>query len=282
MTKTIDTLVEDIYKIVDDGIPSIQDANMHLLLSDIEFAVTRQLTASERQDKNAVRMSNVGKPDRQLWYEVHGTEGEALTPDTRIKFLFGDIVEALVLFLVREAGHTVTDTQKEVEINGIKGHIDCIIDDVLVDVKSASPMGFKKFANNTLAEDDAFGYIGQLSSYKHAMDKKKAAFLAMDKSAGKLALMVLDPMDTDTDPVGRVEHVKEMVKLDTPPDRCYTDVEDGKSGNMKLPIGCSYCKFKHTCWADANDGAGLRTFFYSNGPRFLTKVEREPDVVEKQ
>ena len=61
MTKTIDTLVEDIYKIVDDGIPSIQDANMHLLLSDMEFAVTRQLTASERQDKNTVRMSNVGQ-----------------------------------------------------------------------------------------------------------------------------------------------------------------------------------------------------------------------------
>jgi hypothetical protein len=64
------------------------------------------------------------------------------------------------------------------------------------------------------------------------------------------------------------------------PDRCYPPVEDGKSGNLKLSVGCSYCGYKFKCWDDVNEGKGLRTFIYSNGPRFLVNVEREPDVYE--
>jgi len=44
---------------------------------------------------------------------------------------------------------------------------------------------------------------------------------------------------------------------------------------MKLPVGCSYCSFKHECWGD-----DLRTFIYANGPRYLVEVENVPNVIE--
>ena len=33
-------------------------------------------------------------------------------------------------------------------------------------------------------------------------------------------------------------------------------------------------------FSDANNGDGLRKFLYSNGPRWLTTIERIPDVKE--
>jgi hypothetical protein len=41
---------------------------------------------------------------------------------------------------------------------------------------------------------------------------------------------------------------------------------------MKLDTGCSYCPHKFNCWPD------LKTYYYSTGPRYLTKVVREPRV----
>ena len=45
-------------------------------------------------------------------------------------------------------------------------------------------------------------------------------------------------------------------------------------------MGCSYCQFKHSCWKEANEGRGLRTFLYSTGPKHFTHVEKEPRVAE--
>jgi hypothetical protein len=279
MTKTIDTLVDDIYELVDKG-KDIRGKNLISMLDDISNSVREQFDPTTRNKTKTLRMSNIGKPECQIWHELHGTKGEELRPETRIKFLFGHIIEALTIFLVKEAGHTVTDEQKEVSIEGIKGHMDCKIDGVVVDVKSAATRAFQKFEKNTVADDDPFGYIAQLSSYAFAENQETAAFLAMGKEQGKLALAPMDSMDF-IDPCERIKYLKEAMALDTPPERCYTDVEDGKSGNMKLNLNCSYCAFKEECWKDVNDGAGLRTFLYSNGPRYLTKVERLPDVFEK-
>ena len=78
----------------------------------------------------------------------------------------------------------------------------------------------------------------------------------------------------------RIKHLKEVVKSKTPPKRCFKPKADGESGNEKLDTNCSYCAFKEVCWSDANNGDGLRLFLYSNGPRWLTRVEKEPKVYE--
>jgi hypothetical protein len=78
----------------------------------------------------------------------------------------------------------------------------------------------------------------------------------------------------------RIQHLKKVIESTSVPDKCYTDVPDGKSGNYKLDTGCIYCNYKHDCWSDANNGKGLRTFQYSTGYRYLTKVEKEPNVDE--
>jgi hypothetical protein len=78
----------------------------------------------------------------------------------------------------------------------------------------------------------------------------------------------------------RIKHLKEVVKGSSVPSRCYAAVPDGKSGNLKLAVGCVYCRHKSVCWSDANQGKGIRTFKYSNGTRDLVHVVKTPDVEE--
>ena len=280
MTKQIGTLVEDIHEKVDKGFV-INGIHMNSFLNDMKVALTRQMEPEHRQRGNHLRMSNIGKDDCQLWHEINGTEGEHLGPQTRLKFLFGDMVEALLLFLAKASGHEVTNEQGTLEIDGIVGHMDCEIDGVPTDIKSASSYGFKKFQNGSLVDDDPFGYIGQISSYAHARGKDKAAFFAMDKSNADLTVMNVVSMDM-IDVPERIAHMKKVVASEEPPERAYTPVPHGESGNMKLGTKCSYCAFKDKCWEHSNDGKGLRLFIYGGGkPVWLTTVEREPKVFEK-
>lgn len=226
-------------------------------------------------------MSNIGKGTRQLWYDKRYGNAEELPPQTLLKFLYGDIIEHLVLFLVRLSGRSVTHLQDEVVLNGVKGHIDCEIDGVTTDVKSTSTHAFRKFADGSLAENDAFGYVEQLAGYCEARSTD-GQFIAVDKQNGHVAVLGydLDELRNHVNVKERIDYLKSALEEPTEPERCYEDEEDGKSGNRALGVNCSYCSHKHRCWADSNGGLGLRTFLYSSGPKFLTEVKREPNVRE--
>lgn len=277
----IDTLIDDIKKLFVEG-KECDPANVEAFGRDLANLVADRLKAIQTERAPTLRMSNLGRGDRQLWYEVKSDlPKEDIPPHTRLKFLYGDIIEAVMLFLAKEAGHEVTHAQEELRLDGVVGHTDAVIDGVVVDVKSASTYAFKKFRDGTLPDDDAFGYMEQLAAYSKALGGLDGAFLAVDKTLGHFTLMQVPKETLEAyDIEGRISHIKEVLESDTPPERCYDPEPFGKSGNMKLGVNCSYCPFKFHCWQDANGGIGLRTFLYSDGPVHMTEVEKEPNVPE--
>lgn len=280
---SIDTLVSDIYGLFEGE--SFQITPEYLAKFSDELSTLVATRFSSERERATLRLSNIGKPDRQLWYDLNWTgETEPLPPETLIKFMYGDVLEHLMLLFAREAGHTVEMEQAEVEVEGIKGHPDAVIDGVVVDVKSASSYSFEKFRSGSLLLEgnDPFGYVHQLAGYVEAIDPDAdGAFLAVDKTLGKLTLLKI-PNDVLKQIAvrERIRHIKDVVEQETPPPKCYEPKPEGKSGNFVLSTGCPYCNHKFHCWQDANDGEGLRTFLYSTGPKFFTHVEREPKVVE--
>lgn len=279
VSKNINTLCEDIFHLLDED--TDHEASEQFLeeaATAFKDLLRRRLTKQER--RGSLRFSNLGRPDCQVWYKVNAPElGEKLRPETMMKFMYGDLLEVLVLYLAKEAGHEVSDEQTEVECDGVLGHIDAIIDGVVVDVKSASPFAFKKFADNRVSEDDPFGYIAQLSGYCNVLNKS-GGFLAINKESGGLCFSPLAEEDRVVNkPEVAIARQREAVNAPVPT-RCFSPVPDGKSGNLKLDTMCSYCDAKKDCWKDSNDGQGLRTFLYSRGPVYLTNVVREPDVYE--
>ena len=282
--KTIDTLVEDIYNLFEPSIINkISEEDLEKHLKEFTKSVTNNIKIvlnEQPKKKRKLSLSSIGKPTRQLWYDKHSnSEARPLAPSTRIKFLYGHILEDLLILLSRVAGHTVTEEQKEVEVEGIKGHQDCKIDGILVDCKSASGYAFKKFANNRLADDDPFGYIAQISAYSEGNGVNEAYFLAIDKQNGNIALTKVHDMEM-INAKERVQYLKGALESKTIPDRCYSDIPEGVSGNRKLAIGCVFCPHKRECWSDANNGQGLRAFKYEKGPTYLTQVAKEPRVEE--
>lgn len=289
MTKTIDTLVEDIQTVLTEGVDNgeLFDLAINNFSRDIGLLLKRRLEKNSgnyrrRPDgRGTLRMSNIGQPcSRKLYYGINNPEESApLGPEVKMKFLFGDIIEELILLLAELSGHKVEGRQDELEIEGIKGHRDAVIDGVSVDVKSASTQSFKKFKFHELNKNDPFGYIDQLQSYMEASkndpivtDKTRGAFLVLDKQLGHICLDVHNKSSFPY--VDWYQYKKELVDKPEPPAREFEPEADGASGNMKLGVNCSYCDYKKKCWPT------LRTFLYSNRPVHLVKVTREPKVPE--
>lgn len=282
MAKKIETLVPDIYNVLTSG----RELDVSPLVESLSSILDKRLGGKE-EARNELRMSNFGtKCDRKLWYNVKKPElAEALPAHTRLTFLIGDIIEAVVLYLAKEAGHKVEGEQDVLEVNGVRGHRDAVIDGVLVDVKSANSRSFDKFKHHRLEHDDPFGYIDQISLYlegskedEKVTEKDKVAFLAVDKELGHVCLDTYKPRARDFE--AEVGRKKQLTELAEPPARGFSPTAIGQSGNLKLGVECKYCPFKKECWKDSNGGLGLRKFIYSYGPEWLTKVVKIPDVLE--
>jgi hypothetical protein len=279
--KTPELVVPDIYQMLESGASRAE--NREHILDTFAEECRAALDAATRppEPREGLRLSSIGKPNRKIWNEFWGIKGEDLDGPTYIKFLYGHLVEALVIGLAELADHEVTEKQKTVEVEGVQGHQDGRLDGVLFDVKSASNYGFKKFKQNRLHEDDPFGYIAQLKAYAYQENDTRYGWLALDKSTGELAWLEYDETDQDSryfeavnwDVAERVREIKKIVEGPLP-SKCYEDITEGRSGNRRLQSGCVYCAFKHTCWP------GLRIFNYAGGPKYLTHVEKDPRVQE--
>lgn len=274
--KSFDTLIPDLENLWSDSV-SPSEKDLDEFCESVREAIVESLTRFSQkgeEKREILRMSNIGKPARRLWYDKrYGKDDEKLGSKTLLTFLYGHIVEALLILLIRTAGHTVSEQQKEHVVNGVTGHSDARVDGVLVDFKSSSGRSFQKFKNQTLANDDPFGYIAQLSAYSLTDNDETAAFVVMDKQGGEIAVCPIDRLEM-IDVVQRIEYLRKVLDKESPPPHCYQPVADGQSGNMKLATGCVYCPHKKECWP------GVRAFRYSNSTRFLTQVSRVPNVEE--
>ena len=275
MKKTLDTLVQDIYDKLDaltEGTALDISEETSDNYGDAMKQALLNWSTPYTKDTQRLRMSNIGKPNRQLWYDMHSkAKTKSFSAPVQVKFLYGHNCEEILLFLARLAGHEVTDEQKEVTVDGIKGHMDCKIDGEVVDIKTASGFSFRKFKEGTLADDDPFGYMAQLAGYEESEGTNKGGFLVLNKEIGELTLFRPEELDKPNIRE-RIKLLKKQMKSDTPPDFCYTTIPDGKSGNMKLPRPCVWCRHKFVCHKDSNIGMGLRVFKYAKKFEYLTNV----------
>lgn len=279
--KTIDTLIADMQEVIkgEGGWSGIQGSILGhgiALIANMRFS-------KPQEPRGYLSLSSIGTPcKRKLWYKVNTPEEAIpLEYNALLKFFYGDMIEELALSLAIAAGHDVRGKQDRLDVHGIKGHRDAVIDGMTVDVKSCSSYAFKKFKEGTLRDDDPFGYISQLSSYVYAgkdddkvTNKTQGAFLAIDKQNGHICLDIHDFTEDLETKQQEIIEAKEIVSAEFPSDRQRRVPQTKTSPNTKLPVMCSYCEFKKKCWPTA------RKFIYSYGPVYLVDVKSEPKVPE--
>ncbi len=217
---------------------------------------------------------------KALWHSIHTPElAEPLPPWAEFKYSFGHIIEAQAIALAKASGHTVTGEQDELVLDGIRGHRDCIIDGYIVDIKSSSSRGMGKFKGKDQTTLDDWGYLSQLDAYMGAslnddlvLVKSIAYILAIDKQLGHMVLYKHEYREQHIK--DRISHYKRITSQSEPPACTCGTTRFGVSGNIKLDVRASYNPYKFCCFPR------LRTYLYSDGPVYLTHVERKPDVIE--
>ena len=226
---------------------------------DVANAVLRQFGSGKSRDEFTLRMSNIGRPTCQLWFDKNKPETALPKPSTFVmNMMIGDIVEAVFKGLLKGAGVEYQDTDTVSFMVGdtnpttIKGSYDLVLDDAVDDVKSASPWSYQnKFESfDTLSKGDSFGYVGQLAGYAEASGYKAGGWWVVNKANGEFKYVPATGMDKEKELAKIAKTVDTVRKNEFK--RCFEAVPEtyrGKpSGNYVLNDGCKFCDYRFECW----------------------------------
>jgi hypothetical protein len=224
--------------------------------NDIADALHRQFGSGKKRGDFRLRMSNVGRPTCQLWYEKNKPEVALPFPTTFImNMMLGDIVEAVFKGLLKSAGVRYEEPENvtlDLDGTSINGTYDIVINGAVDDVKSASNWSYNnKFESyDTLAASDGFGYVGQLAGYAKASGKDVGGWWVVNKANGQFKYVPASGLDVDTE-VAKIQATVDKVK-ENKFERCFQPVPEtfrGKeTGNQILNSGCKFCSYRFDCW----------------------------------
>jgi hypothetical protein len=237
------------------GKSAMSQENIEQVATDIKDALNRQFN-TKREDKFRLRMSNIGRPSCQLWFEKNRPETALPKPTTFVmNMMIGDIVEAVFKAVLREANvkfENSEDVTLEIdEKTTISGSYDLVMNDAVDDIKSASDWSYKyKFDSyESLHSGDSFGYVGQLAGYAKASNKKAGGWWVVNKANGQFKYV---PAHIDMDK--ELDKVKKNIKAVDSDElvRCFEPEPEmfrGKpTGNMVLNKNCTFCSYRQSCW----------------------------------
>ena len=246
-----------------DGKTTFSEKTAKKIGEEVAEAVIRQFGSGKSRKEFRLRMSNIGRPTCQLWFEKNKPESALPKPSTFVmNMMIGDIVEAIFKGLLTEAKVDFDDTDQVTldvgDSNGtrVSGSYDLIMGGAVDDIKSASDWSYRnKFESYAaLKKSDPFGYVGQLAGYAKASDKRAGGWWVVNKANGdfKYVPAAIDMRKELTKLKETVEKVNEN-KFE----RCFEAVPEtyrGKpSGNMVLNDNCRFCDYRFECWPNMQE-----------------------------
>ena len=239
------------------GKSTMSEETVQQIGKDVMDAVRRQFGGGNKRDELRLRMSNIGRPTCQLWFEKNKPEKALPKPTTFVmNMLLGDIVEAAFKGIITEAGVQYEDEDNYVELEldnaKVKGSYDLVIDGAVDDVKSASDWSYRnKFESyQTLKASDPFGYVGQLAGYAKASGKKAGGWWVVNKANGNIKYIAADGLDMDEELTKLNDTVATVESNEF--ERCFDPVPEtfrGKAtGNRVLNDNCKFCDYRFECY----------------------------------
>ena len=226
---------------------------------------------SSRENSYRIRMSGIGRPLCQQKLDKNPDVKSENDYTLIMKFLLGDLIEAVAIAVMKASGVEIQDEQKGVELDiadmTMNGTYDVKINDKIYDIKSTSPAAFSsKFGANggyeLVKENDPFGYITQGYLYSEASGSDFGGWIAINKSTGEWAVCEAPDLQ-DEDKKQALDSARESIKnilADEPFKKEFEDVPETykdtdksikPTGNRLLGKDCSFCGYKKHCWPKA-------------------------------
>jgi len=266
----------------------MSSATIARIVRDVQEAVEKQFNQSER--KFTLRMSNIGRPYCQLWFDKNKPEeGIDMPANFLMNMMIGDIVEAVFKGVLTEAGVDFSDGFKSTLTAGkhkIDGTHDLIMDKRVDDIKSASPWSynnkFKDYA--TLKAHDSFGYIGQLAGYSKALGVEPGGWWVVNKGTGEFKYVSAWDMAVDRQDILDEVEDKANKLVQNKFERCFEPVEETfrkkPTGNKVLSEECGWCKYRFKCWPSLQELPSLAS--QAKEPPMVAYIEIADEYKEKQ
>ena len=236
--------------------------------SNLIVPLMKQFMADDvdTRDHTEITMSSLGHCARQLAYRKHGKLGEPLTWRAIGIFEDGDYHHYQIRKTMSDAlqyrdkegkiigAHCfqLVDQEVEVELCGIKGHLDGVLKhdstsckdplhtDMVLEVKSMNERSYKEAVKN---QELSWPYACQVSAYLAAKGLTSALIVLKNKNTSEIAEFIFQ-MDPEL-VVSRVSMVDKINKSSRPED---IDREFMPKKSGALPWQCNYCEFVFDCY----------------------------------
>lgn len=274
---------------VSNGEGDISDEILDLVAADVKAALRKQINSRRRNQEFTLRMSNIGRPKCQLWFDKNKPEeATPLPPFFMMQMLIGDVTEAVFKGLLRAANVDFEDSgHVTLNVGGqlINGTYDVKINGAIDDVKSASPWSYNnKFDSYaSLAENDSFGYVSQLVGYAEADNAEVGGWWVINKSTGEFKYLKAEPDKAEA--MAAIERTVESITNNEPLERCYLSVPETfykkATGNLVLPDECHFCQYKKACWPMLRSIPKLVTRESTKNPAPVDYVYIAPEYEDK-
>ena len=110
-------------------------------------------------------------------------------------------------------------------------------------------------AFDKIKSSDSFGYIAQGLGYGMAADKPFKGWIALNKSTGEIAFADAVNDDEEKEEVNaKIRKSIMATDVSKPFQRQFSDIPEvfykKETGNRTLGVECSWCDYKHECWAN--------------------------------
>lgn len=232
---------------------------------DIVKRIDQHLMEEEREDQG-ISLSAIGKCVRSLWYQHKGYERLKLPARSLKVFKFGDMIEEMVIDLMREAGIHIVNTgedQLEVKLNtpmgDLLGHPDGIVygesgTPFLLEIKSCSDIAWRWSPGwNKLKEvPEEDPYYSQIQAYLWSEDIQ-----AMGIDACLLVIVCKNTchmkqfiVDREKDGHDFIMDQAKSIAHENMPVRPYLPVPDKKKNRDVLKYPCTYCGHVRHCYPE--------------------------------
>lgn len=262
----------------------------------LRVALHKQFNEGPRE-KFTLRLSNIGRPLCQLQLDKAGTPTEQHGYNHTMKMLIGDITEIAAVAVMKAAGVNVVEEQTKVTLpisdTTLNGTLDVVIDEGgkgIWDIKSASRWTFdNKFRKGyeAVKESDGFGYIAQGQTYAKASGLPFKGWIVINKETGEWCLTEAPPdPDEQKAALERAAENYESLRDGKPFEKCFEDSPETwyrkPTGRRVMPMTCTFCPFKGTCWPDARYLPNPRSKNKFKSTWYTHYVENEEDNGKKQ
>ena len=208
----------------------MSDDTIEQVADDVADAIKRQFGSGKTRGDFRLRMSNVGRPTCQLWYEKNKPEVALPFPTTFVmNMMIGDIVEAVFKGLLKEAGVKYNDTEKvtlDLGTTVLMGHMILSLTMQLMILNRLQTGHTETSLNLTIPSRRVmgFGYIGQLAGYAKASGKRVGGWWVVNKANGQFKYVPASGLDIDEE----INKIKDTVTTveENKFERCFEPVPE--------------------------------------------------------